>query len=254
MENNLKIYNIRTVYEGSMTRGEIDNSHKKGHSDAFVYFLCGETDYYFDGKSFTAREGTVVFLPKASSYKMNVRGLCNYIVADFDFEDSESVRSADLFTGMPSTAAGDFERLFHVWHKSEPWSECEAYGELYRIYSACIRSQTRIYGRAGELYSAAIKYVLENYASESLRITDIAEHVGITEVHLRRIFKSHSETSPMRYVNYLRLEKAKRMLIESNCTVSEVARISGFADPYYFSREFKKHVGISPSEFRAERL
>lgn len=252
MENNLKIYNIRTVYEGSMTRGEIDNSHKKRYSDAFVYFCSGSTEYRFFDKSFTAREGSVVFLPKSSSYFMSVHCESCYIVIDFDFEDSSVVRSADCFDNPSATVRSDFERLFRVWHGSALYRESEAFSELYRIYASCLRSTMREYSKSGELYSSAMKYVLENYSSDTLTVGDIAASVGITEVHLRRIFKSRSGISPMRYVNYLRIEKAKNMLRGSNCTVSEVACISGFADPYYFSREFKRQVGLSPSGFRAE--
>ena len=106
------------------------------------------------------------------------------------------------------------------------------------------------YSKSGELYSVAVKYVLDNYSSPELTVGEIAESVGITEVHLRRVFAARAAISPMRYVNYLRIEKAKNMLLESNYTVSDIARLSGFSEPYYFSREFKRRMGLSPSEFR----
>lgn len=233
-----------------MTRGEIDNSHRMRHSDAFVYFCSGTTDYRFEDVSFTARAGSVIFLPKSSSYKMNVHEKCNYVVVDFDFEPSPSVRRAASFDNLSAAIRSDFERLFHIWHKGEKWGESEAYAELYRIYALCLRSQEKEYSKSGELYSAAVSYILENYSSQSLTVGEIADSAGITEVHLRRIFSARASISPMRYVNHLRIEKAKNMLLDSNCTVSEVAYLSGFSDPYYFSREFKKRIGLSPSEFR----
>ena len=250
MDNNLKIYGIHTVYEGSMTEGKIDNSHKMRYSDAFVYFCSGITDYRFKNKSFTAREDSVIFLPKGSSYVMNVREKSNYIVVDFEFESSESVRDADCFHTLSAAARLDFKRLFHIWHKTEPYRDSEAYSELYHIYASCLRSQLKEYSKSGELYSASVKYVLDNYSSPELTVGEIAKSVGITEVHLRRVFAARAAISPMRYVNYLRIEKAKNMLLESNYTVSDIARLSGFSDPYYFSREFKRRMGLSPSEFR----
>ena len=250
MDNNLKIYDIHAVYEGSMARGEIDNSHKKRYSDAFVYFCSGATDYSFVGKSFTAREGSVIFLPKGSSYFMNVLSESEYIVVDFEFEASPAVRAADCFHTPPVAIRSDFERLFHIWHKTEPYRDSEAFSELYRIYASCLRSRLREYAKSGEIYSAAVGYVLENYSSDTLTVGKIAESVGVSETHLRRIFSARAAISPVRYVNYLRIEKAKNMLLESNYTVGDVARLSGFSDSYYFSREFKKHTGLSPSEFR----
>ena len=69
-------------------------------------------------------------------------------------------------------------------------------------------------------------------------------------MHLRRIFKSAVNTTPVKYINYLRLEKAKNMLINSNYSVNEIAFSVGFEDAYYFSRLFKKEIGISPSEYK----
>lgn len=91
---------------------------------------------------------------------------------------------------------------------------------------------------------------MENYTDPELSVQAIAVHAGISEVHLRRIFKSALNTTPTRYINYLRLEKAKNMLISSNYTIAEISLSVGFLDQYYFSRLFKKEIGISPSEYK----
>ncbi|MDO5479350.1 MAG: helix-turn-helix transcriptional regulator, partial [Clostridia bacterium] len=66
----------------------------------------------------------------------------------------------------------------------------------------------------------------------------------------RRIFKSAAKTSPIKYINYLRLEKAKNLLSESSLKVSEIAVQVGFSDSFYFSRLFKKETGVSPASFK----
>ena len=253
MENNLKILNILTVYEGSMAKGKIDNTHKMRHSDAFVYFFRGRVEYVFSDVSFTASAGSVVFLPKSSSYRMRIFEPSDYYVVDFEFESSATVRRGAEFKNLSPTLRGDFEKLFHIWHSAELWRLCDAYSQLYRIYSACLRSLSREYSKSGELYFAALKYILGNYSSPDLNSREIADAIGVSEVHLRRIFKAHASDSPMRYASFLRIEKAKNLLLESNLAVCDVARLSGFSDPYYFSREFKKSVGITPTGYKKQK-
>ena len=251
MENKLRITNILTVYEGNMAPGEIDNTNKKRHSDALVYFYRGEVEYVFSDVSFTAVPGSVVFLPKNSSYRMIIREHSDYYVIDFEFEASEKIRRGECFKRLSPAVQIDFEKLFHTWHKSETWSFADSYSQIYRIYSVCLHSNSAEYRKAGEIYSKAIKFLLDNYTCSDISSSSIAAHAGVTETHLRRIFKAKVGTPPMHYVNYLRIEKAKNLLTSSNCSVGEIARLSGFADQYYFSREFKKRTGTTPTAYKS---
>ena len=79
-----------------------------------------------------------------------------------------------------------------------------------------------------------------------------ADYVGISETHLRRIFKQDFNISPIKYINCLKLDKAKNMLQSSNYTINEIALSVGYDDPYYFSRVFKRETGLSPSEYKKD--
>ena len=113
MDNNLKILNILKVYEGSMAKGKIDNTHKMRHSDAFVYFFRGCVEYVFSDVSFTASAGSVVFLPKSSSYRMRISEPSDYYVVDFEFESSEAVRRGAEFKKLAPGVKADFEKLLN---------------------------------------------------------------------------------------------------------------------------------------------
>jgi YesN/AraC family two-component response regulator len=62
------------------------------------------------------------------------------------------------------------------------------------------------------------------------------------------------QISPVKYINSLRIEKAKAMLKNSNFSVEEIAYCVGINDRFYFSRIFKKELGISPTEYRKRDL
>ena len=71
---------------------------------------------------------------------------------------------------------------------------------------------------------------------------------------LRKRFLRASGISPLAYMNRMRIEKAKEMLIWTDLNINEIAQRTGFFDPLYFSRMFKKHVSLSPSDFRSARI
>ena len=60
--------------------------------------------------------------------------------------------------------------------------------------------------------------------------------------------------SPMRYLNELRVEKAKELIATNAMKLSDIASMVGFSDPLYFSRVFKKTAGIPPKEFQQSLL
>jgi AraC-like DNA-binding protein len=66
---------------------------------------------------------------------------------------------------------------------------------------------------------------------------------------LYRYFKHSFNTTPKKYINSLRIEKARFLLQNKNQTVKDAAYRAGFTDPLYFSKVFKEKFGVSPSEY-----
>ncbi|KAA3660250.1 MAG: AraC family transcriptional regulator [Chloroflexi bacterium] len=96
-----------------------------------------------------------------------------------------------------------------------------------------------------------LRYLRQNI-DQSLTLTDIANHAGLSKPHFSRIFKNQTGYSPMDYFIHLKVQKASSLLVLTEMTVREIALVVGYGDPYYFSRLFKKVVGISPSAVRKQ--
>lgn len=77
---------------------------------------------------------------------------------------------------------------------------------------------------------------------------------GMSESRFAHAFCKRLGTPPMRYLNSLRMEKAKDLLSMHEESISQAAAMVGFSDPLYFSRVFKKYTGSSPSAYRRELL
>ena len=71
----------------------------------------------------------------------------------------------------------------------------------------------------------------------------------MSEVYFRRLFNLEFGTSPQKYIVHLRILHAKGLISTGYHTLKEVAYLSGYTDYKYFSVEFKKKVGVSPSEY-----
>ena len=96
----------------------------------------------------------------------------------------------------------------------------------------------------------AVDYIQRNFKS-NIKINDLASYIGIDRSYLTSIFKSVTKLSPQEYLVNYRMERAKTMLKNADMKVSDVAENVGYHDPLTFSKMFKKCVGMSPSDYKA---
>ena len=95
-----------------------------------------------------------------------------------------------------------------------------------------------------------IKILEKNYFSEKFRIEDLYLKLGISRVQLHRKLTALTGQSTSNYIRNFRLFKARKLLLETDRNISEIAYEVGFADPNYFTRAFTQEHGMSPSELR----
>lgn len=94
-----------------------------------------------------------------------------------------------------------------------------------------------------------IEYITDHYC-EDITSADICEMFGYDQSYFCRLFKSVVGVRPMEYIRVLRLEKARRMLINKEVGISKIALECGFSDVNYFTRCFRKHYGLTAGEYR----
>lgn len=98
--------------------------------------------------------------------------------------------------------------------------------------------------KIGEL----ITYLEEN-ADRALSFGDICEHFSMSGSYLKKFFKSGVGCGVMEYYSRCRIDRAKKMIREGNVNFCEISESLGFNSPQYFSRCFKNHTGMTPSEY-----
>jgi two-component system, response regulator YesN len=97
------------------------------------------------------------------------------------------------------------------------------------------------------------EYVARHYGERNLSVQKVAASLSISASYLSKLVKRHLDRSVVDYLIDYRMERAKELLATSDLMTYEIAEATGYPDARYFSSTFKRHIGITPTEYRAER-
>jgi transcriptional regulator GlxA family with amidase domain len=98
----------------------------------------------------------------------------------------------------------------------------------------------------------ALTYVESNLAGD-LRVEALAKVAGLSRAHFVRRFAAEVGVPPSDHVFARRMDRVERLLTASEMKVAEIAKATGFSDANYLAKAFRRHRGLSPMAFRAQR-
>ena len=97
--------------------------------------------------------------------------------------------------------------------------------------------------------SQLLEYINQNF-DRIISLDDLSSFAHVSKTTLIEIFKEVYGSTPIRYLNNLRMQKAKELLSDSDISISEISEMVGFQSIHYFSRNFKEREGCTPMEYR----
>ncbi|NLM10150.1 MAG: helix-turn-helix domain-containing protein [Clostridiaceae bacterium] len=98
----------------------------------------------------------------------------------------------------------------------------------------------------------SIDFISKNYMKK-ITLEDVAAYVYLSPSYFSKIFKEEMDVNFNAYLNYVRIEMSKKLLLDPSISMVEVSNLVGFEDQSYFSKVFKKMTGISPKKYRENR-
>ena len=101
----------------------------------------------------------------------------------------------------------------------------------------------------GFRFSEIVQWINMN-VQKPLAVSEIAEQFGYTPNYLSNLFKSKTGYPLIKYINRLKMEQAKDMLLNSSASVRDIANDVGFVDTKYFMRTFKQYIGVTPTRLK----
>ena len=137
--------------------------------------------------------------------------------------------------------------------KKKPFSRVEIIKNLYSIISHIGNESLHSYtpNTLKSKIQPAENEIHSRFTDSDLTVSELANLCGISVAYLRRAFNQIYSMSTKDYICSLRIDHAKALLENTALPVSEIAVMSRYSDPCYFSREFKKRTGIAPSNYKS---
>lgn len=121
-----------------------------------------------------------------------------------------------------------------------------------KIVEICHKVESNKTDKSESLIEKAEAFINQNYMKD-LSLDDISRYCNISSYYFSKLFKQETGENFIEYINRVRIENAQRMLNETEESIKGICYSVGFSDPNYFSRAFKKYVGVTPTEYKEGR-
>jgi two-component system, response regulator YesN len=99
-----------------------------------------------------------------------------------------------------------------------------------------------------------VKDYIDDHLSGDLNLADLGKHVFLHPVYLSKLYKQETGENISNYISRMRLEKASKLLLDSNLHVIDISKLVGYNKPQYFIKLFKSQYGITPNQYRRKQI
>jgi AraC-like DNA-binding protein len=165
---------------------------------------------------------------------------------DSKLENSENCANT-LAVNLNRVFGSDFSPFSEIKNKN---SIDEAYNWVVNLFEKILQnSVNNKMTKTRKIAEAAKDYIDLHYPDQNLNINKVASNVYVNSSYLRAIFKKEFGFTINEYIIDVRMKKAREYITTDNLKFSEISELIGFSDASYFSKRFKKHFGVSPSEY-----
>ena len=217
---------------------------------AIVLKIKGKTIYTVGNKKVLSDNLHPVILPKGCSYSWKCIEPGECIIIEFEAENTETT-FASFEIKDNSLLINNFSKIEKSLNTKKTYYRLECNYYLYEILLFLLKfaKQEHQHPKNFSFLKPAIKYITENYSDSNINNELLAELCAMSTVYFRKTFVSVYSTSPIKYLNNFRIEKAKAILRSDFETIEQVALSVGYNSIYHFSKMFKLYTGKSPSEY-----
>ena len=159
---------------------------------------------------------------------------------------------------LPDVIEKDLWDIFYMKKNKAIHFELSAFQKILTIitslynYHYSLQDYKDIVKKDHREVESVMEYI-QNHYTEPINLSGLSKMVGYSKDYISKLFKKETGYTITEYYIKCKLEAAKSLLLNSSCTIKEVALKTGFEHPSYFNRLFKEKVGITPSEFKRKK-
>lgn len=221
--------------------------------------ISGSAYYHFPDAgdsgslSFRAGPGDIVLIPAGTRYSVDLVEPGRYLSVGFTTQGGSL--TPQIIRGVSQTKSLQLiEKMKATWIFQGQETALELKALLYELLAECVRCGRTAYHSSRQIarIRTALDYLEEHIFDADLTVEALSTQCGISDVYFRKLFQSVYQTTPSSYIINSRITYARSILEEDpQIKVAELAELVGYEDPFYFSRIFKRLVGIAPQKYQA---
>lgn len=266
MQRKYKFENYRDkdfpVYS-SLQAGRINLALPHFHEDVELLLIeKGEVELVANTKVLVLKEGCMAVLPPSVTHSIKsiatdseIRGLVfnlKLLKRPISF-----VLNTDCFVLKPDSpfyqkTRAEFESAVRLYDNPNQGYKLEMCSHLFMIFAMLTNAEFVLPESEDGLQkrlTPALDYISENF-SQPIKISELSSLICVCDDHFIRLFKSATSKTPSEYIMDLRISNAMRLLSTDTLSVSEIAQKTGFLNAAYFTKTFRRKLGMTPSEYR----
>lgn len=262
--NDQRIGSELFIYESGYERCTPSKPYEYVPIDYYVIHYCisGEGNFRLNNEEYHITEGNIFMIPPNTPNKyypvpdnpwmyrwVGINGTAAKALLDYcglsktncvlDYEPDDNILQY-------------FEEIYEACVKME---QLKAMGYLYFLFNILNKKMDYVYQKkltSGEIYfNEILAYIHSNYFND-IKISDISIHMNIDRTYIFKLFKKYSNTNPQQYILNYRLDRACMLLRKSQLRVTDIGYSVGFNTSTYFTRQFSKHMGMTPMQYRKQ--
>lgn len=248
---NTNSINLLQVFSATVNENEINkkiNSFGETNFYQFGIKLNGRTEVYYNGTKMDYSGGSVLYLPKENTgnvtynktYTEPGSGICIFFTSEYPL-----IPDAKIYNECKASTIHLFYDILIAFGKG---NTLKAKALFYSILSELDFEESR--HNTDVSFKDILKYINTNASNNDIDVFALAEIYGCSAEHFRHKFRKEFDISPKKYILTVRLNLAKKLLLNSNLSIADIAQQTGFSDINYFSRYFKRNTGYTPTQYK----
>ncbi|MCY1721762.1 AraC family transcriptional regulator [Prolixibacteraceae bacterium Z1-6] len=254
---------ISETGEIEVEQGTIWGSQNKLEKYLLVYCTKGNGFVVIEGEQILVSNDQFFIIPKGMSFKFySVLDVNSKLLIAY-FDGWKAMRLGKEFAlvrnlipsvnNMVANREMLFDEIFNNLSKGFHDENMQyinfCFGHLLATFIYASRTKEEAETEANPVVSRAINFLNKNL-DKKLSLNEVAAEVGYSPTYLTTIFTRETNYSPMSYFSHLKILKACEFLDYTKMKVKEISFNLGYTDPYYFTKDFTKKMGLSPRNYR----
>lgn len=244
-----KIKRIVMVGKNEYSAPMISYGHALNHNELIFHF-SGHATVFFDDLVLETKPNTIRFLPQGETRRYDVlrheRGECIDVFFDTDRTISKQAFVIDVAHNEKLGAL--FKKIFSTWVSQKEGYYFESLSLLYRIFAE-MQKDTSIPKQHKLKIAPAMDTIHRDFLTRDFSLNELADMCKMGVSYFQKLFKEIHGISPKKYIIQLKINHSCDLLRLERYTVTQIAELCNFSDVYFFSRQFKDYMGITPTQF-----